>query len=61
MENIENVFKKLSRLTLTLILGLLFLVLFSGCSSGGGGGGTASDPAEGSNWDEMVWDQGTWG
>ena len=47
---------------------VLLLVLCTGllaaCSSGGGGGGggaPAPSPAEGSTWEEMVWDQGKWG
>lgn len=49
-----------------LRLGLVFaLALSSGlmtaCGGGGGGGTTPPNPAEGSNWDEMGWDQGKWG
>jgi hypothetical protein len=46
--------------------GFLILVLcgvMAGCGGGGGDGGGDSpppNPAEGSNWDEMVWDQGKW-
>jgi len=54
-------------------LGLLLALALSGalltaCGGGGGGGsgapptgGSTPNPAEGSNWDEMVWDQGKWG
>ncbi len=45
---------------------LLFIAVLggflSGCGhGGGGGGGSASNPAEGSTWDQMKWDQGKWG
>lgn len=45
-------------LCLSLLLGLGFLF---GCSGGGGGGTSSSNPAEGSNFDEMQWDLGKWG
>jgi hypothetical protein len=50
-----------------IFLMILALVLLTGCSSGGGGGnGTVNksppaNPAAGSTWDQMVWDQGQWG
>ena len=45
---------------------LLFLILVQGgllgCGQGGGGGDSpAPNPAEGSTWDQMKWDQGKWG
>jgi hypothetical protein len=49
---------------------LLFLFILStgmisgcGCGRGGGGGdgGGSPNPAEGSTWDQMGWDQGKWG
>lgn len=42
-----------------LILGLSL----GSCSKGGGGGGqeVENDPAQGSTWDQMVWDKGKWG
>ncbi|MBI3609650.1 MAG: hypothetical protein HY204_02990 [Nitrospirae bacterium] len=46
------------------LLGLLLsLGLLYGCAGGGGGGGGGStpNPAEGSTWDQMGWDQGKWG
>ena len=45
---------------LALWIGILILGL-SSCSNGGGGGGGGVDPAQGSIWDQMVWDEGTWG
>ena len=47
------------RFSFWAIMLLLCSGLLAGCGRGGGGGG--ANPAEGSNWDEMVWDQGTWG
>jgi hypothetical protein len=45
-----------------LFLLMLFLCpeLLSACGHGGGGG-AAANPAEGSTWDQMKWDQGKWG
>lgn len=44
---------------------MLFCVGFMaiGCGTGGGDDNTppAPNPAEGSDWDSMVWDQGKWG
>jgi hypothetical protein len=50
------------RILVSLIL-MASLYAISGCGGGGGGGGSAAapNPAEGSTWDEMVWDQGKWG
>jgi hypothetical protein len=46
-----------------VFLSVMLSGLLSGCGSGGGGGGGAAspNPAEGSTWDQMVWDQGKWG
>lgn len=54
-----------------LVVGCVLLFGISGCSkkSGGDSGGAANnndtnvqqDPAEGSTWDQMVWDRGRWG
>lgn len=51
-------FKPFLLLALVLCTGLL-----AGCDGGGGGGGgtTPPNPAEGSTWDQMGWDQGKWG
>jgi hypothetical protein len=49
------------RILVSLIL-VTSLYTVLGCGHGGGGGGAAApDPAEGSTWDRMVWDQGKWG
>jgi hypothetical protein len=57
--------KRLKRFKAILLLTLiLFAGLLSGCGGGGGGGGggaAAPNPAEGSTWDQMSWDQGKWG
>jgi hypothetical protein len=51
--------KRLKRMSV-LFLFILTAGWFSGCG-GGGGGGAAPNPANGSTWDQMVWDQGKWG
>jgi hypothetical protein len=39
----------------------LFCLLLSACGGSGGDSAVAPpDPATGSNWDQMVWDQGSW-
>ena len=52
---------QLFRIKLLIPVALAFLI--AGC--GGGGGGSSSNPPPPSNgtsdWDSMVWDQGTWG
>ncbi len=48
--------KLISPKALLLIVLTAFLV---GCGGGGSGGGNGN-PAAGSDWDSMVWDQGTW-
>ena len=50
-------YKPLAFLLCSLVLCTGFLV---GCGNDGGSGSSVN-PAEGSNWDEMVWDQGQWG
>lgn len=56
---------------LTLILAALLLTaLVTGCGGGGAaaptgttgntGGAGGVDPAKGSDWDQMAWDQGEW-
>jgi len=44
---------------------LVFIMALFLTACGGGGGGAsdppAPDPAKGSKWDQMEWDQGKWG
>jgi hypothetical protein len=51
--------KRLKRMSV-LLLFILSAGLLSGCGGGGGGGAAATNPANGSTWDQMVWDQGKW-
>ncbi|MBI3610176.1 MAG: hypothetical protein HY204_05685 [Nitrospirae bacterium] len=53
----------MKRLKPFLLLLVFFAGLLAGCGHGGGGGGGAAspNPAEGSTWDQMGWDQGKWG
>jgi hypothetical protein len=46
------------RIVMVLVL-VAGLYAISGCKHGGGGSGP--NPAEGSTWDQMKWDQGKWG
>ncbi len=41
-------------------LGFILVLALLGCG-GSSSGTSASDPASGSNWDEMNWDEGRWG
>ena len=45
--------------TWVVIIVLLVPLLLAACG-GGGSGGSTSDPAEGSNWDQMEWNRGEW-
>jgi hypothetical protein len=55
----ESTLWRRSIIRLGVILALVFSIgLMTACD---GGGGSSSNPAEGSNWDEMGWDQGKWG
>jgi len=38
----------------------LCIVMLSACGGSSGGDENASDPANGSNWDQMEWDKGSW-
>jgi hypothetical protein len=43
-------------------VGLVLSLTLLSCGRGGGDGGSPSpNPAEGSTWDQMGWDQGKWG
>jgi hypothetical protein len=35
-------------------------LLLTACAGGGTGGGGGDDPAKGSDWGQMQWDQGHW-
>lgn len=54
-----------SKRVMGILVLIVFLGLLAGCSGGGGGGSgiktAPPSPAAGSNWDQMVWDQGLWG
>ena len=50
-------FNTIFRLSVSLCL----IAMLSGCPTGGGGGGTTEDPGQGTQWDQMKWDQGKWG
>ncbi|MBI1820599.1 MAG: hypothetical protein HYR79_02710 [Nitrospirae bacterium] len=46
----------------TRLFFLIFAIgLLAGCGGGGGSAAPVANPAAGSAWDQMAWDQGTWG
>jgi hypothetical protein len=40
---------------------LCLLAALTACSGGAGSAGSSEDPGQGTQWDQMKWDQGKWG
>ena len=54
LKNLETLIREYLRLVLALAVLAVLLVPLASC------GGGSTEPPPSSNWDEMIWDLGTW-